>query len=76
MDYVRMVAHQPTGIASIIISDGDNRIIVVPGANNQVSPELVEEHENIIAKSDIVLLQLEIPLKSVEKAIEIAKSTM
>lgn len=73
MDYVRMVAHQPTGIASIIISDGDNRIIVVPGANNQVSPELVEEHENIIAKSDIVLLQLEIPLKSVEKAIEIAK---
>ncbi|UQD52178.1 ribokinase [Bacillus methanolicus] len=73
MDYVRMVAHQPTGIASIIISDGDNRIIVVPGANNQATPELVEEHENVIAKSDIVLLQLEIPLKSVEKAIEIAK---
>ncbi|EIJ78250.1 ribokinase [Bacillus methanolicus PB1] len=73
MDYVRPVLHQSTGFASITISDGDNSIIVVPGANYQVTPEFVEEHESVIAKSDIVLLQLEIPLKSVEKAVEIAK---
>lgn len=73
MDYVRQISYQSTGIASITISDGDNSIIVVPGANYQVTPELVEEHERVIAESDIVLLQLEIPLNSVEKAVEIAK---
>lgn len=61
-----------TGVANIIISDQDNRIIVAPGANNAVTPTVVEKFEEIIKNADIVLLQLEIPMKSVERAVDIA----
>ncbi|MFB3166713.1 ribokinase [Neobacillus sp. 179-C4.2 HS] len=62
-----------TGIASIIVSEADNSIIVVPGANNHVTPEVIEKHENKIINSDIILLQLEISVESVIKAVELAK---
>jgi ribokinase len=71
-DYVEPVTHSTTGTASITISNGDNHIIVVPGANYAVTPEFVAKHEQVIAESDILMLQLEIPLDSVEKAVEIA----
>lgn len=62
-----------TGIASIIVSEADNSIIVVPGANNHITPELIEKHEEKIINSNILLLQLEIPLESVIRAVELAK---
>ncbi|WP_053365160.1 ribokinase [Bacillus sp. FJAT-27245] len=61
-----------TGTATIVVSDNDNSIIVVPGANLHVTADFVESKRNIIADSDIVILQLEIPLEGVKKAIEIA----
>jgi ribokinase len=70
---VKPVTHSSTGIASITLSNGDNSIIVVPGANYEVTPEVVKEHEQIILESDIVLLQLEIPLESVIEAVNLAK---
>lgn len=73
IDNVKPVTHQSTGIASITLSNGDNSIIVVPGANFAVTPEFVASHEDVIASSDILLLQLEIPLESVVKAAEIAR---
>ncbi|PWW29584.1 ribokinase [Cytobacillus oceanisediminis] len=69
---VKPVTHQKTGIASITVYEGDNKIIVVPGANLQVTPDVVEEYKDEILKSDWLLLQFEIPLESVEKALEIA----
>ena len=62
-----------TGIASIILSGGDNSIIVVSGANNQITPDIIEKNEDIILHSNILLLQLEIPLESVIRAVELAK---
>lgn len=73
VDFVDVTTNKETGTASIIISDDDNRIIVVPGANNEVTPEWVSFHEEQIRKSDILLLQLEIPLESVKNAAQIAK---
>ncbi|MDZ7543507.1 ribokinase, partial [Clostridium perfringens] len=61
-----------SGIAVITIADGDNRIIVVPGANGQLKPEAILEQEQLIAESDLVLLQLEIPLDTVAEAVRIA----
>lgn len=61
-----------TGIASITLSGGDNSIIVVPGANFLITPEFVEKQEEVIADSDMILLQLEIPMESVEKAAQLA----
>jgi ribokinase len=62
-----------TGIASITLSDSDNSIIVVPGANSLVTSEIIEKNEDIIASSSLLLLQLEIPLESVIRAAELAK---
>ncbi|MCQ6264761.1 ribokinase [Fictibacillus sp. WQ 8-8] len=62
-----------TGTATILVSEGDNSIIVVPAANHQVTPEFVEKKREIIAGSDFLLVQLEIPLESVQKAVSIAK---
>jgi ribokinase len=73
VDNVKPVTHVETGIAAITISDGDNRIIVVPGANHALRPEDVEQCEEVIAESDVCLLQLEIPLPVVEKAVSLAK---
>ncbi|MCM3711661.1 ribokinase [Sporosarcina luteola] len=69
---VEQVATQ-TGTASITVSNKDNNIIVVPGANNYVTASFVEAKRDVIATSDILILQLEIPLEGVQKAVEIAK---
>ena len=73
VDDVKPVTHAGTGVAMIVISDGDNRIIVVPGANYSLRPEDIEQCERVIANSDVCLLQLEIPLPVVERAVSIAK---
>lgn len=72
-DFVEPVTCSKTGVASITIADQDNSIIVVPGANHDVSPQFVTKYEEAIAKSDLLLLQLEIPIEAVEKAVELAK---
>lgn len=71
-DGVSTISNVSSGIAAITIADGDNRIIVVPGANEAVTTELVTLHTKLIAESDLVVLQLEIPLESVRTAIDIA----
>lgn len=73
IDYIKQITDVSTGIAAITLAKGDNSIIVVQGANSYVTPEMVEEHEFVIANSDILLLQLEIPIESVEMAVKIAK---
>ncbi|WP_084783798.1 ribokinase [Paenibacillus sp. FJAT-26967] len=62
-----------TATATITVSNGDNSIIVVPAANQYVTAAFVESKRAVIANSDILILQLEIPLDGVEKAVEIAK---
>ena len=62
-----------TGTASIeVAASGENHIVVVAGANSTVSPDDVEEMRDIIAGSDCLLLQLEIPMESVVAAARIA----
>ncbi|MCY9591586.1 ribokinase [Paenibacillus chitinolyticus] len=63
----------PTGIASILLAQKDNQIVVVPGANAHCLPEDVYRHEALLAQADVVLLQLEIPLETVVAAAEVAK---
>lgn len=62
-----------TGIGNIVIdSTGNNRIIVVPGANLKLTEQDVEGMEDVIRDSDIIVLQLEIPVSTVYKAIDLA----
>lgn len=69
---VTTVSDETTGVANIILSEADNRIIVAPGANDFVLPELVDQYEENIKKSDIVLLQLEIPIHTVLYVLDVA----
>ena len=55
------VAAQPTGAAQIMVdAAGDNAIVVIPGANGEVT-ELTAADRQAIATSDVLLLQLELP---------------
>jgi len=60
----------PTGTATIIVEgNGENRIIVVPGANARVSPADIDTSLELIRSARAVVLQFEIPLPTVEYAI-------
>ncbi|MEX3842178.1 ribokinase [Paraburkholderia sp. BR10882] len=56
---------EATGIASITLSGGDNAILVVPGANHELSPEDIDRASTAIAQADVVLAQLEVPYATV-----------
>ncbi|MEW1752998.1 ribokinase [Streptomyces angustmyceticus] len=58
-----------TGTAMIIVDpDGDNSIVVSPGANAALTPQDVAAAEDTIAAASVVSLQLEIPMESVRAA--------
>lgn len=62
------VSTAPTGTAHITVDDtGENQIVVVPGANATVT-SLADPHRTAISESDILLLQLELPLSVVVEA--------
>lgn len=64
---------ETTGIALITVdSHGENSITVIPGANGAVSCEYIERNRDLIAASDYVLLQLEIPMETVVYAAKLA----
>lgn len=66
----------PTGTAMILVNDeGENVIIITPGANDHLSEEYVSELSDVIADASIVMLQMEIPIATVKKACEIAKQS-
>ena len=65
-----------TGVASPVIdADGDNSIIIVPRANMRLSAADVDRAASAISDSDILLLQLEVPISASQRAAEIAKSS-
>lgn len=56
-----------SGIAAIVVSaSGENSIVVTPGANAHVSPQDLEANIDIIRQAGVVLVQLEIPIDTVE----------
>jgi len=70
---VKIVDGVPTGVAMIVVNEGNNFIIVDPGANYQLTPQMIDSVGELIKKSYILAVQLEIPLDAVERAIDIAK---
>lgn len=62
-----------TGQAFITVDEnGENSIIIIAGTNGEVTEELVQKHMADIEKADIVIMQLEIPLKTVEYVKDLA----
>ncbi|OZQ70875.1 ribokinase [Paenibacillus odorifer] len=73
IEHISVSEHQATGVASIVIEeDGENRIIVVPGANIELTVEDIQALEAVISQAKIIVLQLEMDLAMSEQAIAIA----
>lgn len=70
---IKMLQGSPTGVAVIIINDGNNCIIVDPGANARLRTQDIEKMEKLIRNSSIIIVQLEIPLETVECAVNLAR---
>ncbi|WP_026888512.1 ribokinase [Clostridium beijerinckii] len=65
-DGVSIEKGMSSGVAVIQVSNnGENNIIVVPGANAEVDIKYIESQWSLIEKADIFLFQLEIPLETV-----------
>lgn len=66
---------EPTGTALILVGgDGENMIAVVPGANGTVDAADADAAVGAMAAGDILMLQLEIPVHAVERALAAARS--
>lgn len=59
-----------TGVAGIMVDSEDNSIVVIPGANSLVDRSYIDTFISTILEAKIVILQLEIPLETVEYVIE------
>lgn len=65
---------EASGAALIIINEeGENCIVVAPGANAHLLPEDIEKVTNL-SGADIILMQLEIPLETVVYVVRLAKA--
>jgi ribokinase len=73
VEELRATADAATGIATISVEDsGRNCIIVVPGANSCLRPADLNELAPLIQSAAIVVLQCEIPMDTVYRAIELS----
>ena len=64
--YMKPVTEMESGTAHIILAEGDNSIVVVKGANNEVTPDYVKDALSTIEDIGMVLIQQEIPEETVE----------
>lgn len=62
----------PTGVAMIVVENGDNRIILSAGANHDYCEEDVDEGLKDAREGDYLIMQLEIPMDTVCYAAELA----
>jgi len=71
--YILRDSEIPTGVGSVTLEEnGDNRIIVVPGANLNFTIDELENIKHLIMNAKVIVLQLEMDLKMVEQAIAYA----
>jgi len=71
--YIIRDERAPSGVALIFVApDGENSIAVASGANSRLSPADVRKAKSAIACADVLLMQLEIPMKTVKEAARIA----
>jgi ribokinase len=71
--YIARDAEAASGVALIFVDDaGENSIAVASGANARLTRQDVERAADTIASADVLLVQLEVPLDAVSRAIDLA----
>ena len=70
---VRQTTTVGTGVAMILVEDiGQNRIVLAAGANGTLRPVDIDAHAALIGGAAMLVVQLEVPMPVVQRAIEIA----
>ncbi len=70
---IEMLRGRTTGQAFITVDNGgENSIVVVQGTNGDVTKERLHKYTSRLQESDIILMQLEIPIDTVEYVKEMA----
>lgn len=73
VDHIRLVGDATTGAAFVSVTpDGENSIIVSPGANDRLTPEAFEPSVPIVQDCALLVIQMEIPSETVERAVRVA----
>ena len=66
--------HESSGVAFILIDEtGENMISVAPGANFKLTPEEVQANSEVIKKAKCLIVQMEIPIETIEEIFKIAE---
>lgn len=73
VENIEIMDEAASGVAMIVVKDGNNFIIVDPGANSMLSCEMIDKIEPVIKEQSVLAVQLEIPMEAVERAMRIAK---
>jgi len=72
--YVQLVDGVSSGVAPIFVDpQGQNRIVVVKGANDTLLPADVDAAAADLIRADCIVLQFEIPLQTVEHTVRFAR---
>ncbi len=72
---VEALPETPTGAAFITVTpDGENAITVAPGANLHLTPEDVDAASGDIRRARVLVVQMEIPPETVQRAVEVASA--
>jgi ribokinase len=70
--HIRVVPGMSSGVAPIFVEpSGENRILIVRGANGALAPSDVAAAAGDVAACDVLALQLEVPLETVYAAVEL-----
>jgi ribokinase len=73
IDYATKDPSAPTGIAQIVVDEnGKNFIAVASGANLNLCEEDISNARQVILSSDILLMQLEVPIQTIRFAARLA----
>jgi ribokinase len=65
-----------TGVALILVdTSGENEIVVAAGVNELLRPEDVDKARGAIEGADMLLVELEVPMETVERAVRVAHET-
>jgi ribokinase len=73
VEHIAVLEKAPTGTATILHMPEDNCIVIVPGANGKVTAAYIDSKAELIREADVMIIQLEIPIDAVERALIIAK---
>lgn len=74
VSHVTRHSAEPSGVALIFVDEGgENCIAVAPGANAALTPDDVEAAKEMITGADVLVMQLETPIESVERAAGLAR---